>query len=124
MPTNVSITACAGHLRVNVAGDIRSIDDVIRFSAQYRAESKRLGLRRVLLDYTQAHFHLDYHDLVELADYAAKQDFQLDGLRLVEVCTPAHLAQHRQYETIAANRSTAYLVFDNEEEALKQLMAS
>lgn len=124
MSTNVSIAVCADHLRVNVAGDIRSIGDIIDFSTRYRAESRRLGLRRVLLDYTQARFHLDYHDLIELAEYAAKQNFQLDGLRLVVVCTPRHLAQHRQYETIAANRSTAYRVFDNEEEALKQLMAS
>lgn len=124
MTASTSISACGDHLRLTVVGDIRSIDEIIRFSTLYRTEAKRLGLRRVLLDYTRARFHLDYHDLLELAEYATEQNFQLDGLRLAVVCAPEHLAQHRKYETIAVNRSTAYLVFDDEDEALARLLAS
>lgn len=115
---------CADHLRVTVVGDIRSIDEIIHFSTRYRAAARQYGLRGILLDYRRAVFHLDYHDLLELAEYAADRHFQLDGLRLAALCAPEHLAQHRRYETIAANRSTAYLVFTDETEAMDRLSAS
>jgi hypothetical protein len=76
----------------------------------------------VLIDYTKARFHLDYHDMRELAEIGVQNDFPLYGLRIAVVCLPESLDRHRLFETIAANRSISYRVFSDEDEAMARLL--
>ena len=124
MTISLSMETRGDHLRVTVRGDIRHIDEIVDYSAAYRIEATRLGLRRVLIDYTDALFHLDYHDLHELAEHGVRKDFHLRGLRIAAVCSTENAVQHRQYETIAANRSITYKVFNDEASALDWLLKS
>jgi hypothetical protein len=122
MAAKVSITPCPDHLRVTVEGDVESVGEVTGYTEDFRVQATRLGLRRVLIDYTKARFHLDYHDMRELAEIGVQNDFPLYGLRIAVVCLPESLDRHRLFETIAANRSISYRVFSDEDEAMARLL--
>ncbi|MGE4423589.1 MAG: hypothetical protein AB7D39_14940 [Pseudodesulfovibrio sp.] len=124
MTVKVSITPCAGHLAVKVSGVAHSIEEILDYSTAFRTEALRLGLRKVLLDYTEARFDLDYHDIRELAEICVQKDFHLDGLRIAVVCLPEDLDRHRLFETIAVNRSITYQVFTDPDKALARLLES
>ncbi|WP_338669793.1 hypothetical protein [Pseudodesulfovibrio methanolicus] len=122
MTAKVSMTPHSDHLSVKVSGGVRSIDEVLDYVSDFRNEATRLGLRRVLLDYTEARFDMDYHDMQELAEIGVQKDFPLYGLRIAVVCRPDDMERQRLFETIAANRSIVYQVFTDPDKALARLM--
>ncbi|OIQ50923.1 hypothetical protein BerOc1_02866 [Pseudodesulfovibrio hydrargyri] len=124
MAVKVSITPNADHLLVKVAGEVRTVEDVVSYTTVFRPEAVRLGLRRVLLDYVDARFSLDYYDLREVAEIGVRKDFPQLGLRIAVVCRTEDLDRHRLFETIAANRSIVYRVFTAPDKALAWLLAS
>lgn len=111
-------------LPVKVTGEIRTIRERVDYTREYRMEANRLGLRRVFIDDRDARFLLDCHDLMELGEYATAQGFHLHGLRIAALCSPEWLEVHRQYETVAHNRSIAYRAFTEEAEAEEWLARS
>jgi hypothetical protein len=121
--TNVSINAFDDHLRLTVLGQVDGLDEIVGYIGRLRAEAVRLGLRRVLLDYTGASFDMDYLDMRELAEIGTQNSFPLHGLRMAAVCPPRDLERHRLFETLAANRSIAYRVFSDEAEAMAYLLS-
>jgi endonuclease III-like uncharacterized protein len=123
MTAKVSITPHSDHLEVKVSGRVESIDEILNYTTAFRTEAVRLGQRRILLDYTEARFDLDYHDMRELAEIGVQKDFPLYGLRIAVVCLPEALDRHSLFETIAVNRSIIYQVFTDREKALGVLLA-
>ncbi|WP_316897178.1 hypothetical protein [Pseudodesulfovibrio indicus] len=124
MTAKATIETQGDFLRVTITGVIRTIEEIAEYSRQYRLEANRLALRRVLIDYRKASFMMDYHDLLELAEYATSQGFQLHGLRIAALCSPEGVDLHRKYETIASNRSIAYRAFTDSAEAEEWLARS
>lgn len=122
MTAKVSMTPHSDHLSVKVSGGVRSIDEALDYVSEFRNKATRLGLRRVLLDYTEAHFDMDYHDMRELAEIGVQNDFPLYGLRIAVVCRPEDMERHRLFETIAVNRSITYQVFTDPAMALARLL--
>jgi hypothetical protein len=120
MTAKATIERQGDFLRVTVTGVIRTLEEIADYSRQYRLEANRLGLRRVFIDYREAYFMMDYHDLLELAEYATEQGFHLHGLRIA----PEGVDLHRKYETIAHNRSIAYRAFTDSAEAEEWLARS
>jgi hypothetical protein len=121
--TQVTTTRHPHYLLVEISGTIRTVKDVVEYTAVFRPEAERLGVRRVLLDYVQSTFGLDYHDLREVAEIGVRREFPGLGLRIAVVCRPEELDLHRQFETIAVNRSIIYRVFTDTNEALDWLLA-
>jgi hypothetical protein len=120
MGPQVSITRHSDHLSVKISGDVQSIEEILDYSTAFRTEAARLDQRRVLLDYTEARFDMDYHDMRELAEICVQENFPLQGLRIAVVCRPGDLERHRLFETIAANRSIIYRVFADPDKALSR----
>ena len=123
MTAGISITPHSDHLSVRVSGHVRSIQEIVDYMTTFREEATRRGQRNVLLDYTEAHFDMDYHDMHELAEIAVQAEFALSGLRIAVVCRPKDLERHSLFETIAVNRSIVYLVFTSTHKALARLLA-
>lgn len=119
----ISISPRVDHLSVTVSGDVESIQEIVDYTKAFRVEAVRLGLRRVLLNYTEARFDMDYHDMRELAEIGVHNDFPLFGLRIAVICLPDDLDRHRLFETIAVNRSISYQVFTDPDRALSRLLA-
>ncbi|WP_319581986.1 hypothetical protein [uncultured Pseudodesulfovibrio sp.] len=124
MTADIHLTPGPDHLSVKVTGKVQSIHEIVEYMTIFRNEVARHGQRKVLIDYTEAHFEMDYHDLHELAGIAVQSDFPLYGLRIAVVCLPDELARHRLFETIAVNRSMTYQVCTDLETALSWLLAS
>jgi hypothetical protein len=106
-----------------VWGEMKTLDDALGFWPAFRKEAVRLGVRLLLVDYTQVEYALDYYGMIQLAEHAESVDFHQYCFKIAFVVRPRDLETFTRYQTPAINRGINYQPFTNRDEALTWLLS-
>lgn len=121
MSVALNITHTDDCVVATVSGFIETIDEVIDYMRQAKAAAEKWKLQKILTDYMEARFDLDFHDLILLAERGAALDFQKNGFRIASIVQPDALDFHKKFEIAAINRSFTYASFVEYDEAQQWL---
>lgn len=109
------------YLHIIVTGVVSTPKEVLEYSSAFRGKALESGLRRLLLDYRDTEFNLDYADLLAIAEYADTAGLQMRGFRMAALPRTQDHDLHQQFETTALNRSIVYRSFLDVDEAIQWL---
>lgn len=110
------------YLSVIVSGRVDAIEPIVKWAREYRDAALKHGLNRILIDYRDMDFQLDYHDLILLADSADAVGYQGMGLRTAALISGEAWKSELDFDTVSSNRSIVFRSFLNRREALDWLL--